>query len=451
MDQQEVLELCRSQSVELVRFIYCDFAGTQRGKVATIDDLEGRLEYGINMSTAHLGFTLHDTNVPIEGMLSVGENRLIADLDTFSVLPWMPGHAMVCCDFVENDGAPYPACPRTWLKNIVARAAARGLRVQAAFENEFYLATQDAATGEWRPADRGGRYVETALDKQGAFLADLTRAVRAMGMTPEMVFHEGGPGQQEVAVRHAEALRAADNQIKLRSTIRGVALQHGYHASLAAKPFPWTYGSGAHVHMSLWDAATNTGLMHDPAAEGGFSLLGRQFVAGILRHLPALVALTCPSFNSYRRLVPRAWSTSDVCWGYDNRSAAVRVPSPYRGREQQSQNIEIKAVDPSCNPYVALGGIIAAGLDGIEQQLDPGPPLQRDPADLTDDERDRLGIRPLSRTLREAVGEFEADPLFHELMPDLLWRVYREVKLAECDGFEARDDAYELETHFYAF
>jgi glutamine synthetase len=293
--------------------------------------------------------------------------------------------------------------------------------------------------------------VETAFELHARFLADLTRAVREMGMTPELVFHEGGPGQQEVSIRHAPALRAADNQVKLRSTVRGVALQHGFHASLAAKPFPRAYGSGAHVHLSVWDAATGTNLMHDPAAERGFSALGRQFVAGLLRHLPALVALTCPSFNSYRRLVPRAWSTSDVCWGYDNRSAAVRVPSPFRGRERQSQNLEVKAVDPSCNPYVALGGIIAAGLDGIERQLDPGPPLQRDPADLADDERERLGVRPLPRSLREAVGEFEADPLFRELMPDLLWRVYRAVKLAECEGFEARDEAYELEAHFYAF
>jgi glutamine synthetase len=239
--------------------------------------------------------------------------------------------------------------------------------------------------------------------------------------------------------------------MKLRNAVRGVALEHGYYASFAPKPFPWTFGSGAHVHLSVWDAATDRNLMYDPDAEASFSHFGRSFVGGVLHHLPALLALTCPSFNSYRRLQPRSWSTSYVCWGYDNRQAAVRAASPFWGREAQTSNIEIKAVDGSSNPYLALAGIVAAGLDGVEHDMDPGKPLPVDPSDLSDAQREELGIASVPHSLRAAVGKFVEDPLFKDLMPELMWRAYPQVKLAECDGFEAADEDFEIERHFYAF
>jgi glutamine synthetase len=449
--QQGVLNECRASGVELVRFIYCDFSGVQRGKITAIDDLANRLSHGINVTKAQLAVTLLDTVVGIEGMEPVGELRLLPDPETFSVLPWLPGHASLCADLVEKNGERYAACPRSWLKDMAARAAERGFRIQAAFEPEFYLGRKNQETGRWEPADSAGIYAETGFDLQGAFLTDVTRTLRAMGMMPEMVYHEGGPGQQEISIRHSPALHAADNQIKLRNAVRGVALQHGYYASFAPKPFPWTFGSGAHVHLSVWDAASDRNLMYDPEAEETFSQLGRYFVGGVLRHLPAMIALTCPSFNSYRRLQPRSWSTSAICWGYDNRQAAVRAASPFWGREAQTANIEIKAVDGSSNPYLALGAIIAAGLDGIEREIDPGEPLPVDPADLSEHERERRGIRDVPSSLRAAVAELAGDPLYKARMPDLLWRGYQQVKLAECDGFDEHDEDFEIDRHFYAF
>jgi glutamine synthetase len=376
---------------------------------------------------------------------------MVPDPETFTVLPWMPGHASMCADLVDKDGGRYDACTRTYLKDVLARVAERGLRIQAAFEPEFYLGVRNAQTGKWEPADSSGIYAEVGFDLQAQFLTDMTRTLRAMGMLPEMVYHEGGPGQQEVSIRHAPALRAADNQMKLRNAARGVALQHGYHASFAPKPFPWTFGSGAHVHLSVWDVATERNLMYDPQGEQSFSQLGRHFVGGILEHLAGLIALTCPSFNSYRRLQPRSWSTAFRCWGYDNRQAAVRAASPFWGREAETANIEIKAVDGSSNPYLALGGIIAAGLDGLDNALDPGDPLGVDPSDLSEAERARLGITAVPNSLRAAIGEFASDPLFKHSMPELMWRAYQQVKLAECDGFEAADEEFEIERHFYAF
>jgi glutamine synthetase len=376
---------------------------------------------------------------------------MVADAETFARLPWMPGQAMMACDLVEKDGGTYGACPRTWLKGMVARAAEHGFRIQAAFEPEFYLGTRNPQTGKWEPADTAGIYAEVAFDLKGAYLVELTRALRSMGLSPEMVYHEGGPAQQEISVGHAPAVRAADNQMKVRSAARGVALKHGYYASFAPKPFPWTFGSGAHVHLSVWDEATNRNLMYDPNASEAFSDLGRHFVGGVLRHLSGLVALTCPSFNSYRRLQPRSWSTAYRCWGYDNRQAAVRAASPFWGREAETSNIEIKAVDGSFNPYLALGGIIAAGLDGIDHNIDPGEPLPIDPSDLTEQERGQRGIDAVPGSLREAIAAFAADPLFKSLMPELMWRAYQQVKLAECEGFENADEAFEIDRHFYAF
>lgn len=451
MNAQDVLSECRSAGVELIRFIYCDFTGVQRGKITSVDDLANRLNHGINMTRAQMSFTLLDTMADVPGMTPIGELRMLPDPETFSVLPWMPSHASMTCDLVEQNGQKYEACTRTWLKDVLARAAERGLRIQAAFEPEFYLGVRNPQTNKWQPADDTGIYAENGFNVQGKFLTDLTRTVRAMGIMPEMVYHEGGPGQQEISIHHAPALQAADNQMKLRNAVRGVALEHGYYASFAPKPFPWTFGSGAHVHLSVWDVATDRNLMYDPNAEASFSQLGRHFVGGILNHLPALISLTCPSYNSYRRLQPRSWSTSYKCWGYDNRQAAVRAASPFWGREAQTSNIEIKAVDGSCNPYLALGAIIAAGLDGLDHDTDPGKPLPVDPSDLTEEERQQLGITSVPSSLRAAVAEFVASPLYKALMPPLLFNSYPIVKLTECEGFEAADEDYEIERHFYAF
>jgi glutamine synthetase len=451
VNSQDVLDACKNAGVDLIRFIYCDFSGVQRGKITSVDDLANRMSHGINLTRAQMAFTLLDTVVNIQGMEPVGELRMIPDPETFSVLPWLPSHASMTCDLVEPSGQRYQACTRTWLKEVVDRAAQRGLRIQAAFEPEFYLGRKNPQTGKWEPADTAGIYAENGFNLQGRFLTDMTRTLRAMGMLPEMVYHEGGPGQQEISIRHAPALQAADNQMKVRNAVRGVALEHGHFASFAPKPFPWTFGSGAHVHLSVWDTATERNLMYDAGAEGSMSQYGRYFIGGILKHLPALIALTCPSYNSYRRLQPRSWSTSYACWGYDNRQAAVRAASPFWGRESQTTNIEIKAVDGSCNPYLALGAIIAAGLDGVDHDVDPGRPLPVDPSDLSDAERDRLGITAVPNSLRAAVGEFVASPLYKSLMPELMWRAYPQVKLAECDGFEAADEDFEIDRHFYAF
>jgi glutamine synthetase len=275
-------------------------------------------------------------------------------------------------------------------------------------------------------------------------------ALEAQGLSVEQYYPELGHGQHEISIRHAEVLRAADNHIKLRETIRGVALDYGLFASLAPKPFPNQAGNGAHIHFSLWDEAGRN-VFYDPGAADGLSAQGRQFMAGVLAHLPALVALTCPSFNSYQRLQPQSWSSAYSIWGHDNREAAVRVASPFWSDVAGSTNLELKAADSSCNPYIALGGLLAAGLDGIERALDPGDPTEADPASLSEAEREARGIERLPGSLDQALDNLEADSVLMSALGDLPGRSYLAVRRSEARAYAGMDQAAQFRGHFYIY
>jgi glutamine synthetase len=185
-------------------------------------------------------------------------------------------------------------------------------------------------------------------------------------------------------------------------------------ASLAPKPWPDGAGNGCHIHCSLWDGERNR--FFDPSAADRLSIEGRAFLAGLLEHLPGLCGLTAPSFNSYRRIVPQYWAGAFTCWGHDNREAPLRLPSVFHGMEEASTNIEFKATDASCNPYVAVGGLIAAGLDGLERGLEPPAPVEIDPATISQHERGRAGIRRLPGNQREALDALAADALLTDAL-----------------------------------
>jgi glutamine synthetase len=282
-------------------------------------------------------------------------------------------------------------------------------------------------------------------------MMDLIEALTAQGVQPEQYYAELGPGQQELPVRFADALRAADNQITVRDTARGIAAKHGLVASFAPKPFPDQAGNGSHVHMSLWRLADGTNHFHDRRDRYGLSDAGYGFMGGVLAHLPALVALTAPTVNSYRRLQPRFWSSAYTAWGPDNREGAIRVPSPRRGLEMESANLELKPCDPSNNPYLALGGILAAGLDGIARKLDPGEPTLVDPDTLSESERKRRGIRRLPASLGEALDALERDEVLCGALGDVLAKEFVTVKRSEVRGFEGKDVQFEIDQHFHKF
>lgn len=429
-----------------MRFLYCDYGSIVRGKATHAAHLANRLEEGIALVIGQLAMNGLDQLQAVPGMTAVGEVRLVPDPESFVVLPYVPRTASMMCDLVLLDRSPWAACPRTFLRRMIARAAERNIRVEAVFENEFYLARE--IDGAFVPADRSLCFSTQGMNEQAAFNDDLIAALERQGIRVEQALTEYGAGQQEISIRHAPALRAADNQIAVRETVKAIAARHGLVASFAAKPFSDQIGSGAHVHLSLWDTATDANLFYDPAATYGLSPTGHHFVAGILLHLPALTALTCPTVNSYRRLQPHAWSSAFVCYGYDNREAAIRVPSSFWGREQATTNIELKTADNTCNPYLALGAIIAAGLDGIERRLDPGPPLDVDPGLLADAEREARGYRRLPASLADALDCLAADAVLTEAMGETMARAYDIVRRSEVAAYGDQPEAYEFAQHF---
>jgi len=230
--------------------------------------------------------------------------------------------------------------------------------------------------------------------------------------------------------------------------VRAVARDHGFVASLAPKPFADQAGNGCHFHLSIWDPSGDHNLMAVDGKPNELSAFGRSWIAGVLRHLPGLVALTAASCNSYRRLRPQTWSSAFGCWGLDNREAAVRIASELWDETKPSLNMELKPSDSSNNPYLALGALIAAGLDGVEKGLDPGDPLTIDPGTLGEDERARLGIRRLPESLGAALDELEYDEVLMGALGELLAKTYLRVKRSEVAAFGAEDEAFELAHHF---
>jgi len=446
---RHIVRQCRHEKIQMVRFLYCGNDSVIRGKACATEFLDSYLVSGIGLTVAMQCMNMLDQLVPEGSFGPVGEIRLMADPTTFAVLPYVPRSARVFCDMLTLEGEPWGACPRSFLKRMTARAATRGLVVRAAFENEFTLARREGPG--YVPLDHSNCFSTIGMDGAAPVMGDIVDALTAQGVHPEQYYAELGPGQQELPVRFAEALRAADNQITLRETARGVALKHGLVASFAPKPFPDQAGNGAHIHFSLWRLVDGGNHFHDPHDRYGLSEAGYGFIGGVMTHLPALVALTAPSVNSYRRLQPRFWSSAYTAWGPDNREGAIRIPSTRRGREVESTNLELKPSDPSCNPYLALGGLLAAGLDGIERKLDPGTPTLVDPDSLSDAERAQRGIRRLPRSLGEALDAFERDEVLRDALGDVLAREYLAVKRSEVRAFDGKGVAFEVEQHFYKY
>src|SRR5262245_55053197 len=449
MTPETIVQHAEDAGVRLIRFLYCDNGGTIRGKATARSGLGGRLRDGIGLTVAMMAMNSLDQLQPVEGMGPVGEIRLVPDPESFAVLPYAPHSAAMSCDMLTRDRTPWGACTRSFLKRMRERAAARGLYMQASFEAEFSLARLDE-NGRYTPFDRTLCFSSIAMTEAAAFVDELVAALETQGLAVEQYYPELGHGQHEISIRHAEALRAADNHVKLRETIRGVALEYGLYASLAPKPFPDQAGNGAHIHFSLWDKAGRNAF-YDRAAPDGLSATGRQFMAGVLEHLPALVALTCPSFNSYQRLQPQSWSSAYTAWGHDNREAAVRVASPFWTDVEGSTNMELKAADSSCNSYIALGGLLAAGLDGIDRSLVPARPIEADPASLSEAEREVYGVRRLPGSFDEALDALESDAVLTDALGPLLARSYLAVRRSEARAYAAMAEEQQFREHFFKY
>jgi glutamine synthetase len=419
----------------LIRFLYCDNGNIVRGKTAIAAKLADFIQSGIGLTVAMQAFTPTERLAEGATVGPVGEIRLAPDPDTFVPLPYAPRQGALLCDMLTLSGEPWQLCPRSALKRVVVDAARDGLELQIGVEHEFYLL--QAGPDGIAPFDQSLCFASSGMNSAGPLVLEILDALQAQGLQPVQYYPELGPGQQEISIQHAPPLQAADQTIVARETIRGVAQAHGVAATFTPKPFVDQAGSGSHIHLSVWRQGRNA--FYDAADPLGLSGLAYGFIAGVLDHLPALLALTCPSLNSYQRLAPGTWSSAFVCYGADNREAAIRVASPFRGREEASTNIELKAIDGSANPYLALAGVIAAGLDGVRRNLRPGEAIQTNPGALSDAERERLGVRPFPGSPQEAGAALRADAVLRTAIGEALIDEMLAVRRSEADDLTGLD------------
>src|SRR5829696_7660531 len=343
-----------------VRFVFVDHAGIPKCKAVHRDGFEGRARAGVGLAKGVLALDPSGALHPESGLSPVGECRLIPDLSTLTPLPFARGQAMVSVDMTEPDAStPWEGCPRSALKRVLGRLSERGYGSLASYEAEFYVWDADG------PLDRTPYAGSYALTSAADFVAELAGTLEEMDIRPEQCHAEVGQGNLELSVGEDEALAAADKRVMVLEAIRGVAHRMGLETTMAPKPYLEGAGNGHHLHLSLYEG--DVPLLFD--GSGALSGPGSGFVAGILQHMPAVMAFTAPSPNSYQRLAPGMWASA---YGLDNREAAVRLASPVAGRESATANVEFKPVDVTSNPYLALAAVLAAGLDGIERGLDPG-------------------------------------------------------------------------------
>lgn len=420
--KRALLRALRGAGVRFLRVITCSTANVIRGKAASLECFDDLAEHGVGVTAALPALpVMYDAVVEESGLGPAGEVRLVPDWDTLQLVPYAPGHAQAIGD-LRVDNGPWPLDPRHFLRRMIENAASQGFAVQAGYELEFYLLEESG-----RPGDDTVFAATLGMDVAHRVIADIVDALAAQEIVVQQVYPEAGPGQHELPLAPADALTAADRMLYARQTLHAIARRAGFRAVLLPKVFEGKAGNGAHCHLSLWRAGRNvTG--HAESAHG-LSSEAASFIAGVLDHLPALAALTLASPNSYRRVRPRMWSGAFRAWGIDNREAAVRVPSgPGEG---PPTHVELKTSDASSNPYLALGAIIAAGLDGIRRKLTLPAPVQRDPADLCEGERRERGIDPLPETLEVALGALERDRVLTDALGSALTRAYVAVKRYE--------------------
>jgi glutamine synthetase len=447
----EVMAAARKYEVRLTRFMFCDLAGIIRAKSVHLSSLEHRMATGLGLPTALMALNALDQPQPLDGLGPIGEVRLVPDPSTFVPLPFSPRTGGLLTDLVGLDGQPWPFCPRGYLKRMLARAMQRGITFRAGFEPEWTLAIRQG--DQYVPFDGSLAYSGLGMTNAGVVVDEIVAALEQEGLPVEQYHPELGHGQQELTIRHAPALRAADNHVLYRETVRGTAFKHGYFVSFAPKPWSHQPGNGCHLHFSAWDPSGEVNLFYQPNAPMALSDLGLQFLAGILDHLPALVALTCPSFNSYRRLQPGAWSGAYTCYGPDNREAAVRVASTFWGQEESSTNLELKSCDSTANPYLALGALVAAGLDGVERKLVPpdGQLALENPARLSEEEREARAIHRLPTSLEEATDALALDRTLLDSLGPPLAEAFLALRRSEWDAFRLAGETYEHAHHVYKY
>ena len=429
--------------------------GVTRVKVIPLRRFEDVSRFGVGLSTAFSVFLVNDnlTSAPgIEG--PAGDTRLIPDPASAVPLSSSPGWAMAAVDQRTQEGDTWPPCGRSFARRMLERLSGAGLELRGAYELEFFLGwrTRPGQVDEPDPipSHEGPGYSAPVLADHEAFSGELIRALESQG-TGVMQFHpEYSTGQFELSVPHRTGIALADTNLVTRYTVRAIARSHGMAVSFAPVVFAGRVGNGDHLHLSLWDRRGRNVFYGGDGPEG-MTRQGEAFAAGVLASLPAIVGVSCPSVVSYLRLQPHRWSGPWVCGGLENREAGLRFVTGMRGDRPDQANLEIKPVDGSANPYLALGAIVAGGLDGLERDLRLPDPVIVDPGSLSAAERRKRGVEQLPSSLGAAIAELEGSTVLREAMGDMLFDSFVATRKGEQEAFDGMDDVAMVRAHRWRY
>jgi glutamine synthetase len=438
MDKQTdfVLRTIEERGVKFVRLWFTDVAGTLKSVAIAPAEVEGAFAEG-------LGFD----GSAIEGLARTYEADMLAmpDPSTFQILPWrgeIDPTARMFCDIQTPDGKPAAADPRNVLRRALAKASDRGFSFYIHPEIEFYLLKSSQIGPEGPiPVDNAGYFDNVPGGTAHDFRRRAVGMLEQLGISVEFSHHEGGPGQNEIDLRYADALTMADNIMTFRTVIKEVAIEQGVYATFMPKPFSQHPGSGMHTHMSLFEGDTNA--FFEAGSQYHLSKTAKHFIAGLLRHAPEITAVTNQYVNSYKRLWGGGEAPSYVSWGHNNRSSLIRVPF-YKPDKGNSSRIEYRAIDSAANPYLAYALILAAGMKGIEEEY----PLPAESEDnvwaLTDSERRAMGIQPLPQSLDHAIKKLEESELAAETLGEEVFSYVLANKRREWSEYRSQVTPFEL-------
>ncbi|TRM93488.1 glutamate--ammonia ligase [Sulfolobus sp. A20-N-G8] len=419
----------RDKGVEILRFTWVGLDGYIRSKGAYVDHVSELIKTGIGLTMAMMSFTPMDYISPYGSFGPQDEDVfLMPDITTFSVFP---PSAMVICNLYRQ-GKPWEYDPRSTLIRTLDKIKEQfNFTFKSAFEIEFYLVKDKKPFDDARCFDPSAYYTNPIIP-------EIAKTIREIGIEPLRVIKEYGPGQYELDILHKEALRSADEVVIFKEVAKQISKKYGVEANFMPKPFNKLAGSGLHLNISAWK--DNQNVFYNSNDKYGLSELAYSFIAGLLEHAKALTAIASPTINSYKRLVPGSWAPTKITYGYNNKSAMIRIPTPYPGSSHLDRRIEYRVPDPSTNPYLLLTAVIEAGIDGIERGLRPSEPIN-------ENAYYRKDVEDIPRNLREALNELKKDNRLIERIGRPIIEEFIKVKTAEVEEYESLVTDWEYEVY----
>lgn len=438
--KEEVLRLAEEQKVKFILLQFTDILGVMKNVSIPVEQLPKALD----------GQILFDGS-SVHGFVRIEESDMLLkpDPSTYVALPWLGDREMTArliCDIYTPDGEPFAGCPRLTLKRVLSEASAMGYTVNMGPEAEFFLFELDEhGRPTVRTYDRGSYFDHSPVDTGEAARRDMVITLQDLGYEIEASHHETAPAQHEIDFRYADALLTADRMITLKLVVHTVALRHRLHATFMPKPVYGIAGSGMHVHQSLFRG--NVNVFDDPKGPYGLSAVCMNYLGGLLAHARGFTAITNPLVNSYKRLVSGYEAPVYIAWSEKNRSPLVRVPA----RRGLSTRLELRNPDPSCNPYLAMAAMIAAGLDGVRNGMEPPPPIRGNIYDMDTEERRKLGIESLPGNIEEAVEELLRDEVIASAIGEHIVARFVDAKRIEGEVFRKQVHQWELDQYLSVF